>query len=116
MRILLVDDHVDFRAAAREFLEARGHAVVEGADRGEALAAIATFAPDAALVDVRLGDDRGVEVTRALLGASPGLAVVLMSADSMNLPSGVPPECGARAFMLKRSLVTTDLARLFGGD
>jgi len=116
VRILLVDDHPHFRAAARELLEARGHAVAEGRNRSEALAAIDSFAPDAALVDVRLADDSGVAVTRALLDAMPRLAVVLMSADGASLPGGDPRDCGARGFVLKRWLGTTDLARLFRGD
>jgi CheY-like chemotaxis protein len=114
VRILLVDDQLQFRAAARELLETRGYAVTEAVDRVEALAASASFAPDAALVDVRLRDDTGVAVTRALLEARPQLAVVLMSADAIDLRDDVLRGCGARGFVLKRWLVATDLAELFG--
>jgi DNA-binding NarL/FixJ family response regulator len=113
VRILLVDDQVQFRAAARELLEARGHAVAEGGNRGEALALIAGFGPDAALVDVRLRDDTGAAVTRALLDVAPGLTVVLMSADTIDLRIPAVRDCGAHGFILKRWLVATDLARLF---
>jgi DNA-binding NarL/FixJ family response regulator len=116
VRILLVDDQIHFRAAARELLEARGHTVVESASRGDALAAAASFAPDAALIDVRLGDDTGADVTRALLERMPGLVVVLMSADAVDPPAGGTGECGARAFIPKRRLVAADLSRLFAAE
>jgi DNA-binding NarL/FixJ family response regulator len=69
--------------------------------------------PDAALVDVRLGEESGYEVSRALTEAHPGLVVLLVSVSD-DVPPAVVRECGARAFVAKQRLHTVDLAELLG--
>src|SRR3954452_14293835 len=76
-RVLVVDDQAAFRDAARQLLERRGYAVVaEAGCAASALDAVERFAPDAVLLDVRLGDDDGFDVCRMLTRARPGLAVL----------------------------------------
>jgi len=59
-RVLVVDDERTFRDAARQLLERRGYAVVaEAGCAGTALDAVARVAPQAVLLDVRLGHDDG---------------------------------------------------------
>jgi DNA-binding NarL/FixJ family response regulator len=82
-RVLIIDDQPVFRQAARDLLEARGYAVVGEADGlATALAAPGRYVPDAVLLDVCLGKESGFDVARALTGARPGLAVLLVSADA----------------------------------
>src|SRR3954454_12937053 len=73
-RVLVVDDQAAFRDVARQLLEHRGYAVVaEAGCAATALDAVERFAPEAVLLDLRLGDDNGFDVcrtlTRALLGS-----------------------------------------------
>src|SRR3954452_25469269 len=82
LRVLIIDDHAAFRAAARELLERRGFAVVAEADGAKAgLEAAAAVAPDAVLLDVSLPDANGIDICRALTEADPGITVLLVSAD-----------------------------------
>jgi DNA-binding NarL/FixJ family response regulator len=112
MRLLIVDDIAEFRAAARELLEVRGHVVVgDAADGDAALAVAAETRPDAALVDIRLGEESGFEVARALTDAQPGLAVILISVSD-HVPPDVVRACGAYAFVEKYRLPKVDLAAL----
>ena len=61
-RVVVVDDHPTFRHAARMLLAARGYDVVgEASCAASALDAVERHAPQAVLLDVRLGDDDGFE-------------------------------------------------------
>lgn len=114
VRVLIVDDHAGFRAAACDLLRARGYTVVAEADgESSALDALARFAPEAVMLDVVLGDQSGFDVARALIRAQPDLAVLLVSAKEAAHPARVR-ECGARAFVPKRQLIRSDLAQLWG--
>jgi DNA-binding NarL/FixJ family response regulator len=115
VRFLIVDDQPAFREAARELLELRGHSVVAEAGNGtEALAAAAEFNPDAVLLDVRLGDESGFDIARALTNAWPELPVLLVSVDTGTSPEAARA-CGARGFVSKHQLHTVDLAALLQG-
>jgi DNA-binding NarL/FixJ family response regulator len=115
LRVLIVDDHPGFRDAARELLSARGYTVVAEADSGSsALQALARSAPDAVLLDMLLGRESGFDVARTLTRAQPDLAVLLVSAQDAGAYAERALECGARGFVLKRDLVKTNLARLWG--
>jgi DNA-binding NarL/FixJ family response regulator len=114
-RVLIVDDHAGFRAAARDLLHARGYTVVAEADgQSSALEALARFAPDAVMLDVLLGDKSGFDVARALMRVQPDLAVLLVSAKETDVQAARLRECGARGFVSKRQLVRSDLAHLLG--
>ena len=113
-RVLIIDDHAPFRAAARELLERRGFTVVGEADGAKAgLEAAEAVAPEAVVLDVQLPDGNGIDVCRALTEANPALAVLLVSADEH--PDRSPDDCGAVAFLAKRRLVSADLGGLLGG-
>jgi two-component system, OmpR family, KDP operon response regulator KdpE len=60
VRVLIVDDHAEFRAVTRELLEEAGY-VVSGEATGarDAIAAVAVQAPDVVLLDVVLPDGYG---------------------------------------------------------
>jgi DNA-binding NarL/FixJ family response regulator len=114
LRVLIVDDQAAFRLAVRELLERRGCAVVGEADGGAAgLDAARRIAPDAVLLDVRLGDDDGFEVCRAMTRTDPQLAVLLVSADVDHHRPAAVRACGACGFVLKSRLARTDLVALW---
>ncbi|MDT7549714.1 MAG: hypothetical protein QOE84_2108 [Actinomycetota bacterium] len=84
--VLLVDDHDEFRAAAREVLESAGCVVLgEAADGVSALLLAHRLRPDAVLLDVQLPDIDGFEVAQRLLEeCAPGPVVVLTSTRSVS--------------------------------
>ena len=79
-RVLIVDDHRAFRAAARQLLERGGFVVVaEAGDGLEGLQAAAEHTPDLALIDVQLPDLDGFEVAERLRAFEPAPQVILTS-------------------------------------
>src|SRR3954447_12913844 len=112
-RVLIIDDHAHFRAAARELLEQRGFAFVAEADGATTgLEAAERLAPDAVLLDIHLQDGNGFDVCRALTQGNPELAVLLMSAHQPRDHRARVRECGARGFQLKSQLPSADLVEL----
>jgi len=81
VRWLLVDDSPEFLASASRLLATQGVQVVGQATTSrEALDAVAALEPDVALVDIELGDEDGIALTRQLAETAPSLKVVLISA------------------------------------
>src|SRR5437762_7682420 len=111
-RVLIVDDHQPFRVVARELLEGAGYIVAgEAADAAEALAAVATEAPDAVLLDVQLPDRDGFAAATALAAAN-GPAVVLISSREADDYGRRVASCGARGFIPKSKLSVAAFAAL----
>jgi DNA-binding NarL/FixJ family response regulator len=88
-KLVIVDDHEALREGLVALLEAHGMDVVDHGD------------PDVAIVDIRLPDGSGIELTRDVLARHPGLGVVLYTGDSDAelLYSGL--DSGARGYALK---------------
>ncbi len=67
LKILIVDDDEDFRAALRPILESRGYRVFEAVTGKEGLEQVVAQNPDAVLVDVMMeSPDEGYSFTYAL--------------------------------------------------
>jgi DNA-binding NarL/FixJ family response regulator len=79
-RVLIVDDHAAFRAAARARLEGDGFDVVgEAADGLAALSECARVSPDVVLLDVQLPGLDGFDVARELAQVVAPPRVVMIS-------------------------------------
>jgi len=112
-RVLIIDDHAAFRAAAREVLERRGFAVVAEADGAKTgVEAAERVGPDAVVLDINLPDGNGIDVCRVLTESNPALVVLLVSADERN--GRWASDCGAAAFLPKARLASADLGVLYG--
>jgi DNA-binding NarL/FixJ family response regulator len=102
LRLVLIEDHQALREGLELLLHREGYEVVGTAGTAqEGRALVEALEPDVALVDIRLGDESGIELTRALLDADPGRRVVLYtgSSDVDLLLSGL--DSGARGYALK---------------
>ena len=82
MRVLIVDDEPNIRRTLRVALEAMGHGVDEAATGVEALRQVERSPCDVALVDLRLGDESGLDLLEPLLAQLPRLAVVVITAHA----------------------------------
>jgi DNA-binding NarL/FixJ family response regulator len=103
--VLVVDDHVGFRAEARALLELDGLDVVgEAGTVAEALALTAHLQPDVVLLDVGLPDGDGLEIVGRLRERSPGAAVVLTSGRREQDYGGRVARSAADAFVEKSAL------------
>jgi DNA-binding NarL/FixJ family response regulator len=112
-RVLIVDDHVRFRATARRWLVSGGFDVVgEAADGADALEAAARLRPDVVLLDVQLPDIDGFEIAARLSVNGHCPAVVLTSSRDAAEFGGLVLRCGARGFIPKAELCGTRLTAL----
>jgi len=111
IRVLIVDDHPEFRAAARGLLEDAGYVVSgEAAGAVAAVAAVAAQAPDVVLLDVQLPDGNGFEVAAQLSRDGAGPVVVLVSSRDAEDYGRRVARCGARGFLSKSRLSAATLA------
>ncbi len=79
MRILVIDDDEVFAAALARSLARRGASTATAANTAAALAALASFAPTHAVLDLKLGAENGLRTLRDLLAACPTLRILLLT-------------------------------------
>ncbi len=83
MRILLVDDHPTVRFGLRHLLVSAGFEVVgEAEDAAGALRLVGELLPDLVLLDLRLGEDSGIEICREIKALPEAPRVLVFSAHS----------------------------------
>jgi two-component system response regulator RegA len=76
---LVVDDDADFRAVLAKALTRRGYRVSVAADCAAGLALAAADAPQDVVLDLRLGEDSGLEFITPLLARCPGARIVVLT-------------------------------------
>ncbi len=102
IRLALVEDHPALRQGLELLLGREGCVVVGTAgDRSAGLDVVRAQEPDVTVVDIALGDESGIELTRDLLREDGGRNVVLYtgSSDVDVLLAGL--DSGARGYALK---------------
>lgn len=103
VRILLADDHKIVRDGLRSLLEKQqGMEVVGEAENGRLVLELARQKkPDVVIMDVSMPDLNGIEATRQMLAAQPGVRVIALSMHSdRRLVAGML-QAGASGFLLK---------------
>jgi DNA-binding NarL/FixJ family response regulator len=104
---MIVDDSEQFLAVARDFLRRGGLDVVATATcRQEALQKAEELQPDIVLVDINLGGESGVELTRLLVDEHPHLhsRVVLISTMDHDDVADLIADIPAAGFLSKNLL------------
>ena len=102
LSLVLIEDHQALREGLELLLSREGLEVVGTAgSAGEGRELVERHSPDVALVDIRLGEDSGIDLTRDLLDADPERRVVLYTGSNEIelLISGL--DSGARGYALK---------------
>lgn len=84
MKILVVDDNMDFCLNVRDILELRGYDTLFSHNGVDALRLAVREKPDLILLDVRMPIMDGVAVFRKLKGAGVKVPVILMSAYAVD--------------------------------
>jgi DNA-binding NarL/FixJ family response regulator len=112
-RVLIVDDHAEFRALARALLERDGFEVVgEAIDGAATLPAVAATRPEVVLLDVQLPDANGFDLAQALCEGEGAPVVVMISTHDAADFGGRLERSGARGFISKSRLSGAALAEL----
>jgi DNA-binding NarL/FixJ family response regulator len=113
LRCLIVDDNEAFLASASRLLSAQGLEVVAQASSGsEALRLSDQRQPDVALIDVQLGGEDGLELTRKLAAKSHATAVILISSHSKDELGELVADSPAVGFLPKSELGAVEIGRL----
>jgi DNA-binding NarL/FixJ family response regulator len=115
LRCLIVDDNEAFLASASRLLSAQGLEVVGRALSGaEALRLARQLEPDVVLVDVQLGDEDGLELTRRLAANARSTRVILISSHSHDELGELVDASPAVGFVPKPALGATAIEKLLG--
>ncbi len=103
VRVLVVDDHQLFREGVRALLGSLpGTLVVGEADCGaDAIELARTLAPDVVLMDVQMTDMNGLEATRRILAAQPGVGIIVVTMFDDDETVFAAMRAGARGYVLK---------------
>ncbi len=80
MRILVIDDEPPIRKTTIMTLDALGHECVQAQNSAEALKELSKGSFDAAFLDLRLGDEKGLDLIPKMLTAEPKLNVICFTA------------------------------------
>jgi DNA-binding NarL/FixJ family response regulator len=103
IRIVIADDHGVVREGLRAVLgsEPDMEVVGEAATGKEVLERATEVLPDVILMDIQMPDLNGIDATRRILGANPGIGVVVLTmfGDDDSVFSAM--RAGARGYVLK---------------
>lgn len=120
MRVLICDDHPVFRDGLRLLLGELGVEVVgEAATGEEAVDTAAEVVPDVVVMDLHLPGISGIEATRTIRAANPGVGVLVLTMldDDTTLLAAL--RAGANGYLLKgagHADVERALAAVANGD
>lgn len=113
--ILVVDDDDRLRPRlARAFAE-RGFAVHEAGDAAQALAVAEAAGPTHAVVDLRLPDDSGLAVVRALHARDAGTRIVVLTGYG-SIATALEAVRSGAAHYLTKPANADDIVRAFEGE
>ena len=105
VRVVIVDDHPSYAQGMASLFGALGDIEIVGLAHSaeEALHETERRMPDIVLMDIRLPDCSGVEVTRKIRGSFPQVKVVALSASSEKQDVQGAMNAGASGYLLKQS-------------
>ena len=82
-KILIVDDEVNVRRLYSEELRNEGYDTVAAADIREALEVVEQESPDLVVLDIKLGDESGIDCLMDIIERHKKLPVIINSAYSL---------------------------------
>jgi DNA-binding NarL/FixJ family response regulator len=105
IRVVIVDDHGLVRAGLEELLSAAEEieVVATAADGEEAVEVVTRVQPDIVLMDLSMPTLDGVEATRLVMAAEPGVRVVVLTSSSERDSVLRALDAGAVGYLLKDS-------------
>jgi DNA-binding NarL/FixJ family response regulator len=117
LRCLIVDDNAGFRVEMRALLEEQGMSVIgDAASAAEAVTRIRESRPDVVLVDIDLGDESGIALTRALGDFVNGTApdVILISTHDEREYADLIEASPAIGFLAKTDVSAPRIRQMLG--
>ena len=102
-RVILVDDHPVVREGLSHLLEEQAGVDVirQCKDSREALSVVEEQAVDLAVVDIRLGDEDGLDLVKTLRSRWPDLRIIVLSMHDEKLYARRALRAGANGYLMK---------------
>lgn len=109
IRVLLVDDHTMFREGVRIRLDLESdfEVVGEAETAGQALALVGELEPEVVILDIRLPDLSGIELTRQIRGKWPDVKILVLSGYDFDQYVRALARLGIQGYLLKLSAQDT---------
>ena len=102
MRVVVADDHSLFRDGIISFLEAADFEVVAQVGNGaQAVAAVRSYRPDLALLDISMPEMNGLDALRQIKEEFPSTSVVMLTVSDADDDLFSAIEIGADGYLLK---------------
>jgi DNA-binding NarL/FixJ family response regulator len=102
VRVVIVDDHPLYRDGLKQLLSQRPFEMVASVGTGhEAVAMAEVHQPDVVVMDLQLPGLHGIEATRRIVGASPHIAVLVLTMFEDDDSVFAAMKAGARGYLLK---------------
>lgn len=110
--VLLADDHTVVRKGTRDFLQedAGIEVIADAADGAEAWRLLEERPPDVAVLDIRMPEINGIDLTRRIKESYPGVRVLILSAYDDDPYVLAALRAGADGYLLKTA-PSSDLLR-----
>ena len=105
IRVLIADDHPVFVDGLRTLLAVTGEFEIVGevATGTEAVQACVELHPDVAIIDLQMPELNGIEATRGIASAAPGVGVLVLTMFEDDESVFAAMRAGARGYLLKGS-------------
>ncbi|HEY4914397.1 MAG TPA: response regulator transcription factor [Candidatus Dormibacteraeota bacterium] len=105
IRVLIADDHPVFVDGLRTLLAVTGEFEIVGevATGTEAVQACVELHPDVAIMDLQMPELNGIEATRGIASAAPGVGVLVLTMFEDDESVFAAMRAGARGYLLKGS-------------
>lgn len=102
-RVLLVDDHPVTRQGMRAIIDQQldFEVCAEAANAAQALQLAETAPPEIAVIDIALGAESGIELTRRIKARSPAIAILVVSMHEETAYAERALRAGAHGYMMK---------------
>lgn len=102
IRVLLIDDHLLFRAGLAELLQRRGIEVVASVSEGESGIKLAMqLLPDFILLDIRMPDINGLDILQRLQAVGSTIPVIMVTTSRDDKDIAQALRLGAKGYLLK---------------
>lgn len=105
IRVLVVDDHSIVRDGLISMFHDDEDIVIAGeaGSADEALKAAEKLLPEVILMDISLGTENGIDVTKKILSLKPEIGIIILSMFVQNDTVLLAIEAGAKAYLSKNS-------------
>ena len=101
MRVLIIDDEANIRKITAAALEGMGHETADAENGAAAMQQLRAAHFDAALLDLKLENESGMELLPRLVATEPGLGVIVCTGHATRENAAAARAAGAVDFIAK---------------